>query len=392
MIDSIKEKLWDWGIFDLAKEVYRLFVQKIGVKLLSFCMINKRLDKKSSKLVVGIMDPGGFGDTLMELPLIEKIIGAIGKEKCQIVFCNKYSSFYREFKQIDLALQYKNDIFSAAALAASCDLVLTVDPLASHIMMVQEYDKNKIGRCSAKLLKYCEENLKARKGLFRSGVHNYRVDQYGVMLGKHRIEFFDMQGVLGVTKNDPVRMPQYDQRVECLKKFSLEGKKYIAINRDAGCGDELYPKLWLREYYVKLMQMIREEYPNILLVLVGGKTDKELAPYADIDTTEKTSFSDLAVILKHSILLIAGEGGPVHLQHLLGGQSLVFFGATSSDLVGYDENINISSDTFLCKCYLMFDKWIEGCIFDKEQPKCMKSITPEYAMQKLRVFLEKRSI
>lgn len=378
---GLKQNLKEWGLFEISKVGYSL-IKRLGINVLSLIQLCERKNKKREKLTVGIMDAGGFGDVLMELPLIEKIRAVVGESKCCIVCCNKYSSFFGEFVQIDRSVQYTNDIKSLTLLYAACDLVLIAGK-ASHIMTVTKFDRNRVKRFSERLYEYCIKNIAFQGELFGDGLHNYRVDQYGILMGKHRIEFFDMQGVLGVSRNDVVPMPELEEAGAVLDKFGLVGKEYIAINRDAGCGDDKHPKLWLREYYIELMKLIKKQYPDKSIVLVGGKTDDGLTAYADVDTTGKTSLQELAVILKHSALLIAGEGGPVHLQHFLGGKSLVIFGPTDLAMFGYSENINISSDICNRQCCWLVDNWTDGCIKNKENPDCMRSIKPAMVIKEI---------
>lgn len=380
MIESLKDRLRDWEVFNLIRELYRFFAKKVGIKILSLFMLGKRMNKESEKLTVGIMDAGGFGDTLMELPLIEKIIETVGAEKCTIVFCNKYSSFYSEFKQITKALQYKNDIVSLAELYSACDLVLVAGE-ASHILSVRKINKVRVKHYSNKLFVYCEETTSFIRKYFSDGLHNYRIDQYGVMMGKHRLEFLDMQGVLGVTKTSAVRMPDLFQFRGILKKFGLEGKQYLVVNRDVGNGNENQPKLWAKENYIELFKLIKKKYPGLLIVLVGGKADKNLASYVDVDTSGQTSLQELAVLLKFSQALIACEGGPVHLQHFLGGKSIVIFGPTDPAMFGYPDNCNLSIVNCSRYCYWLVDNWSDQCVKGGNPPECLSKISPDIVMK-----------
>lgn len=379
MIDSIKNKLREWELYDFSRELYRLLVKKIGARILSLFMIKERFGKSSSKLVVGIIDSSGFGDTLVELPLIEKIRGIVGHENCVIVFCNKYSSFYNDFNQVDLAVQYKNDVLSCAKLNATCDLVLSIGA-ASHVLSVVKINRKKVNNHSPRLLSYCDETMNFLRKNFGSCMHNYRIDQYGILMGKHRIEFLDMKGILRVKRTDIVSMPSFDEYNTVLDKFGLKGRKYIAVNRDTGSGDENQPKLWPMERYITLLKQIKRTYPDILLVLVGEKNDKTLTMYTDVDTTGQTNLQELAVLLKHSQLLVACEGGPVHLQHFIGGKSVVIFGPTSPAMFGYDENENISLTKCTHYCLWMVDNWSDKCIKGTRCTDCMEEITPDIVM------------
>ncbi|MDR0485594.1 MAG: hypothetical protein LBH29_02575 [Elusimicrobiota bacterium] len=100
---------------------------------------------------------------------------------------------------------------------------------------------------------------------------------------------------------------------------------------------------------------------------------------AIIDTANKTSLNELYCILKRSLLHIDIEGGCVHIAKSLGTKSLVLFGITAPELVGYEENINIMSS--LCN----------GCVRYEcplyEEPVCVNAITPDFVAQKAADYL-----
>ncbi|MDR0680068.1 MAG: hypothetical protein LBF42_03535 [Puniceicoccales bacterium] len=71
----------------------------------------------------------------------------------------------------------------------------------------------------------------------------------------------------------------------------------------------------------------------------------------------------------------------VHIKRFLSGRSIVLFGATSADLFGYPENINITGPGCKSWCEWVTDDWDRKCPRGFEEAPCMASITPEMVME-----------
>lgn len=337
--------------------------------------------ERGERLVVGIYDPAGFGDTLMELPLAYRIKQIIGTGKCFIIFCNKYKSFYNAIPIVDRAEICKNHM-SIIKLLAACDLVLDATP-TNHMVRVRKADWAKISKISKQLFLYCKRNRELYSHVFNLPVQNYCIDQYGIFLNKHRLEFHDMHGILGVTKELQIPLPNFKGQVSVLEKFDIAASTYICINRDVGDGDEYHPKLWPIGHYQKLIELIHAKFPKLQIVLIGAKNIPPLKQSVDRDITGRTTLMEAAAILANSRLLISGEGGLVHLQHLLGGKSMVFFGPTDPKIYQYSENINLSLNSCSRLCYGLTSTWKAGCLKNPPMALCMNAITPEIAMSEI---------
>ena len=144
---------------------------------------------------------------------------------------------------------------------------------------------------------------------------------------------------------------------ELIEKFPFLQTGFIAVNRSTGNNHES-TKLWSVEAYRHFLMKIREEYPGIPLIRVGGSMEEELG--CDMDLCGKTTSHDIMALLYKAELLISNEGGLVHLRHFLhAGKSIVLFGSTDRNFYGYPENENIGSD---CSCEWLHRRWQEFCI------------------------------
>ena len=101
----------------------------------------------------------------------------------------------------------------------------------------------------------------------------------------------------------------------------------------------------------------------------------------------KTSLDEIKAILKNSLLHIDGEGGLVHLRHALkAGPSCVLFGPSSPEVLGYSENINLSSGACPIHCEFYHDDWLKECVKNLDCV-CMKELKPDFVFTKISQYL-----
>ncbi len=117
------------------------------------------------------------------------------------------------------------------------------------------------------------------------------------------------------------------------------------------------------------------------LMRVGG---------VDLDLVGKTSMGETAVLLKHSLLLLDGDSGLVHLNHALSGKSVVLFGPTPSAFFGYAENANITSQFCTGCVWMRGTRWHTECLRGFDGPKCLEEITPSTVLEAATAILSGR--
>lgn len=181
----------------------------------------------------------------------------------------------------------------------------------------------------------------------------------------------------------PIKMP--DEEIT-LKKFKLEKKKYITLNREVGIGGDNSPKLWPVKNFEELIEKLKTSFPQYQIVEVGTGKGSPMKN-VHISLAGKTSLEEIKVILKNSLLHIDGEGGLVHLRHALkGGVSCVLFGPSSPKVLGYSENINLSSNACPIYCEFYHDDWLKECV-RKADCICMKELKPGFVFSKVSEYL-----
>jgi len=181
----------------------------------------------------------------------------------------------------------------------------------------------------------------------------------------------------------PIEMPNEET---ILKKFKLEKKKYITVNREVGIGGSNSTKLWPMENYLKVIEKLKVSFPQYTIVEVGtGKGTPMKSVHHNL--AGKTSLDEIKVVLKNSLLHIDGEGGLVHLRHALkGGVSCVLFGPSSPEVLGYSENINLLSSACPIHCEFYHGDWLRECVKNTDCV-CMKALTPSFVFSKIGGYL-----
>lgn len=324
---------------------------------------------KCENIQIAVVEGGGFGDSLIDMILINKICELL-ENKCIITFFNKYENYFSIFPKINNSINFK---LYSNSYDQKYDLVIHMH----NIPIIHYINHERVKQYSEKLYYYCVDNMYYFDILFSRNTNNYRFTKYALLLGKNRIEQLDLHDLLDITRKDKVNIPIVKENINCLKKYRLYREKYITVNRDVGNEERSHPKLWPVQYYKELLLFIKNKYSEYKIVLVGQECNKELSHYSDIDLTGKLSLIEVNSILKYGYLHIGTEGGMVHLKHFLNGKSMVFFGPTDPDVFGYKENINVYNNVCKDCCEWLTDNWDKSCILNPKKPKCIYSIKPD---------------
>ncbi|MCL2484456.1 MAG: hypothetical protein FWF00_00140 [Endomicrobia bacterium] len=170
-----------------------------------------------------------------------------------------------------------------------------------------------------------------------------------------------------------------------LEKFGITKiTKYITFNCGAGGNGNLSNvKCWSADNWEKLLSILKSKLNKEIKIVNVGVSSHHFKG-ADIHIAGKTSLDELCSVLKGSLLHIDIDGACVHVANALGKKSVVLFSSSEYHVLGYKENINISSS--LCGgC------WEQGtkCPIGYEKPLCMDSISPEFVAEKVIEYLEK---
>lgn len=225
-----------------------------------------------------------------------------------------------------------------------------------------------------------DENIRGyNRGLFTSEKYYKTLTKYLIEKNVVYHTAYDIFGELGADLDDRATLSVANiNEQEYLKQVGLFGKKYITIN--TGLNTEYSKKKNTREWpFVKWNQLaeeIKKKYPEKLVVQVGLKLKEDDDIVADVHLNGRTNLEQIAIVLKNAEKHIDYDGGLVHVNHSVGGKSIVLMGPSSEENHAYPENIYISS--IVCKaCEWTSSDWLSNCPKGYECPKCMTEINVE---------------
>lgn len=208
---------------------------------------------------------------------------------------------------------------------------------------------------------------------YPSAIHVAR----NIYLRKNCYTAYDCNGILNIDSMK-VRMSLNEKWRE---KFSKLGYGcYITINYGNGQTlekEHLVSKQWPYEYYCDFVKLVKEKWPNIVVVQVGANGARKL------QGVDYSLLGENLELIKHvlseSLLHIDIEGGLVHLASQLGTTCAVLFGPTPIEFFGYPGNINIRAGT--CHgCIGLYDNGYY-CARGLEKPECMREIQPKMVLE-----------
>lgn len=165
-----------------------------------------------------------------------------------------------------------------------------------------------------------------------------------------------------------------------IKKWNLSGKKYITFHDGIDAGFQLNGKrpmkCWSSEKWKELARFIKEKYPDLLLVQLGGKNSPKF-DFADICLVGETKLSDLPSLLHHGCLHIDGESGLVQLSRYLQNKCVVLFGPTDKHYFEIEKNVNLKEDVCSSCMWLLGPQWHTKCALGHQTCQNMQALTPE---------------
>ena len=95
------------------------------------------------------------------------------------------------------------------------------------------------------------------------------------------------------------------------------------------CSEHLQQKKW--PYYDQLIKLIKQNYPNLKIVIAPGPGEiekaKELDAVSILSEDKAISISELAGLIKRSKFVVANDTGPAHMAAHLDVKGLALFGS-----------------------------------------------------------------
>ena len=156
--------------------------------------------------------------------------------------------------------------------------------------------------------------------LWRSWFRRVQRKQHAVLAHLHRA--FGQKGEMQFRIFIP---EQAEQRAEELLRENKE--PFVAVA--PGAASDL--KRWPLERFSRIIRRLQKEF-DAGVILVGGDADRELvAPLREnipgiVDLTGNTSLTELAAVIKRSMLLLTNDSGPMHIAAAVGTPVVAIFG------------------------------------------------------------------
>ena len=321
---------------------------------------------------------GGLGDYIISRVILEEVLTLA---KCEVtIFVDKLEfakSIYGDVSD-DFRLWYEYDID-----AHKYDLALWVE----HFVHVDSFKETRIEIFSKDLYdktKYILSNWNALYITVEPQCWRERIQfERCKVLGLDRWTELGMQGVFDISRHKvTIPLVSLDELKEDVSIF--EGP-YITINygSDAMVKDRKQLKLWSKEGYINLINLIKREYPTIQVYQLGDAKAEKI-PGVDNYILGK-DLEYIKHVLKNSLCHIDCEGGLVHLATQFDTKCVVLFGPTPVHMYGYPQNINIVSE-YCSNCMGLHEMWAYDCYKGHESSKCMEAISSE------RVFKEVKKV
>lgn len=193
---------------------------------------------------------------------------------------------------------------------------------------------------------------------------------------------FNYDGAFEINDKD-VDIPLDEEYIEAFRQLNLGN--YMTVNYGNGDSEDasLIAKSWKRESFEKVIRMMKERYPDIKAVQLGGANAYRLSGADKYVLGE--DFRLVMHVLNNSKFHLDIEGGLVHIATQLGTKCMVLFGPTVPDYYGYEQNINIREGE--CReCWGLYSD-VNRCARDMSEPECMSRITPDRVMNAIDEYL-----
>lgn len=339
-----------------------------------------RPSSEDNTLRLAFYNGGGLGDSIIDVAFIQnlrkilppsRIVDYYAKAGKTFEKCPFLNNIYTDYKKI---VRSRYDVI-----------------LGNHrFWMINQIKESKVKRLAPKLYEFCMDQLDLRNNILRNTNDNNNLyGQYALLFGKNRWEQLDLKGITGFDRNSPFYMPLSPEYFSILKRYNLEPKNYITINRGVDSSfDENCPKLWPLDHYKKLVHLLKEKYPHLTIVQIGANT-KFGEIDADVNLLGKTGIEETKILLKYALIHIDVEGGLIHLNHILHGKSCVIFGPTEKYDFAYKENINIKSNGCPHSCHWVTQDWQKKCLRGFSPAPCMSETRPEDVLSAVSGYINK---
>lgn len=234
------------------------------------------------------------------------------------------------------------------------------------------------------------DDIATRKFFDTYPEYDFNIYIYSVLNQKMCLNVRDIDGALKIGTEYEITIPINQESLSAtLKKYGLVRGKYITLHtgKPRHASVKHGTRLWWSERYEKLIEHIKNVYPEIKIVQVGTIGNAVLNQ-ADVCLVGQQTFSEFAEILAGAKLHIGIDSGAVHLRKAMkAGPSISLFGPTPSEFYGYENNCNIQRKVCPHWCAGLTDTWRNQCLAGTT-PLCMSAITVDEVYKEVKRILE----
>jgi ADP-heptose:LPS heptosyltransferase len=361
-------KSWNKGI----KDFFKSFFKTIRIPF---------SNNKNNYTYIAFIPNGGIGDIIRQKSILNSMIDM--NENIVIDVYNKKSRKYGIFRDIKKNIRFFIDKNAIKMTSYFYDIIISFDNYYKDGVFLnfkQKSNKVFINKLKSNIQIY-------RKKYFQSFNNNFCINgRQDKIINRNKI----ISGVDDIN-SDNLKLLYNKSSLEKFKIFN--DTLYITFQNGHGLSshkENTHIKCWDTKKWEELLSLLKTNLPdNIKIVQVG--LDGYIFDKADIKLAGNTNFDELCSVLEKSILHIDADCGCVHICKALGTTSLVLFGPTDVDYLGYDNNINISSS--LCgNCFRANYSSASKCPLGYSKPLCMESISPQFVFHTVTEYLKTKGI
>jgi ADP-heptose:LPS heptosyltransferase len=189
----------------------------------------------------------------------------------------------------------------------------------------------------------------------------------------------------------PIEAPYVGEQdhASLLRKFSIEGRRLVAINVNAG--DTFLERRWPADRFARLVSALARE-EDCIFCFTGsrGESDYVRSVIHETDCSEKCidtsgvlTVPELAALLQRCDILISNDSGPLHLAASLGTPTVGLYGPESPDFYGV---VQVDSRVIYKKvscspCMNIYSAKQFRCPYNA---RCMRELSVDQVLQSVR--------
>jgi len=185
--------------------------------------------------------------------------------------------------------------------------------------------------------------------------------------------------------------PDADCETSTVAKYSLKKEPYAVLVP----GASYFTKIWPKEHFKKLAEMILLEGKFKRIIVIGkGEDEETIGKYICgenndklLNLTGKLNLDETASVIKYSDIVITNDNGPMHLAECFKKRIVALFGCTTEELGFFPYSTDFKAvEVKELKCRPCTHFGRKKC--PKGHFKCMKNISPESVYKTLTGFLK----